>query len=226
MGKLKTKKVWLVALTIIIVLLMSTPAFAANQVEADGAVIADQEHLNILDSLRETEVSYGELMEKVFPEAAETIPKNILANMYKQPFNWDDSKSEVTLSNEPLESNTPGTKSVGVKSLPLILYSGGSSIGIGNPISFVSDTTITYPSGYCVPYISAVSLLYKQGESNCIGSATKSYNNVSMAVATGKKFDPSTGTYRTEGCHYIVFPTGYTIPYTTFGTASAWQSYP
>ena len=56
MGKLATKKIWLVTLTIIGVLLMSTPTFAANQVEADGTVIADKEHLDILNSLRGTNV--------------------------------------------------------------------------------------------------------------------------------------------------------------------------
>ena len=224
MGKLATKKIWLVTLTIIGVLLMSTPTFAANQVEADGTVIADKEHLDILNSLRGTNVSYGEVIEKVFPEAAAMIPEEILADMYKQPFCWDSSKCEITFTNEPLE--TPELNSVGAKSAPLILYTGGSSIGIGNPITFESDTVITFPSGYRVPFISAVSLLYKQGETDCIASATKSYNNASAAVATGKKFNPSTGTYRPQGSHYIVFPEGFVTPYTTFGTASTWQTYP
>ena len=125
---------------------------------------------------------------------------------------------------QPLE--TPELNSVGAKSAPLILYTGGSSIGIGNPITFESDTVITFPSGYRVPFISAVSLLYKLGETDCIASARKSYINASAAVATGKKFNPSTGTYRTQGSHYIVFPEGYVTPYTTFGTASTWQTYP
>lgn len=220
MIKLKINKVWLVAITIMGIFLLSTPAFAANQVTADGTVIADEEHLKILNSLRGTDVSYGELMEKVFPEAAKTIPKNILADMYKQPFSWSNSKNEVALSNQPLETNSGD-----VSSLPLILYSAGSSLGVGNPISFVSDTTITSPAGYCVPHISAVSLLYKEGEVDCIASATKSVDNSSMAVATGQKANPTKGMYRTQGVHYIVFPPGYVNPYVSFGTTSSWRSY-
>lgn len=224
--KVNFKKISLAVIIIMGMLLATNPTFAANQVTADGTVIADREHLRILNSLQGTDVSYGEIVEKVFPEAAKTIPENILAEMYKQPFIWNTSKNKHTLCNQPLQLNTCESESVRGTSLPPILYSGGSSIGIGNPISFVSDTTITYPSGYCVPYISAVSLLFKEGETDCIASATKSYNNSSMAVAAGKKFNPTTGKYRTQGCHYISFPPGYVIPYTTFGSDSEWKFYP
>jgi hypothetical protein len=50
--------------------------------------VAGEKQLELLNQLRGTNISFGELIEKVFPKVVKYIPKNAMKLMKKQKMSW------------------------------------------------------------------------------------------------------------------------------------------
>lgn len=196
-------------LVLIMVLCMTafmTPAVFANEVtEGEGImeITADKEHLNILINLRGTEVSYGEVIEKVYPEALKEIPKFVLNNMYNTPMNWSNS-----FNNQVIEEDTSDI------TRGWFYVNGFSQIGAsGDNVRFKSYHTATNDYGALVemPYMSVLSsLLYY--DDTVVKSKFASGTDISSITTSNQYYQNApSGEYLTEGFHYVDFPDG-TIP--------------
>lgn len=195
--KMRNRKVLGIFALALMILLANVSLAGANEVSttAEGTVSikADAEHLKILNDLRGTDISLGELIEKVFPEALENTPKDIIERQYKTPYVWD--------ADTVIEPDA-------------VVNSGGASIkatsNIGNsfnPLEFSSSSTIIPWGLHTIDYASVISFLeyHPIGSSDITikDSVFESGTNTLYVSASGEWDGFSYGAYRTHGSHYI-----------------------
>ena len=111
-----------ITLTLLVASIGSVAAYAASEnliiantapdTAIDGVVnddggghfqaTADEKQLETLNRLYNTDISFGEMVEAVYPEALEYIPEQTLQNMYKTKVIWPNQDT-------PSPSNTTTT---------------------------------------------------------------------------------------------------------------------
>ncbi len=201
------KPILIVLMALCMTFIMSSVAFA-NEVIKDGnttEIIADEEHLKVLNELKGKDITYAELLEAVFPEAIEQTPPKVLEIMKKTPYSWEANEASIDSTTE-------------------YWCNGFSSIGEdGSAVKFRSyQYAYQYPGLPCaVPYMSVLSSLMYGGDDQVVKSSYKTGQNVS-SLTTGWQYynNASAGYYLTQGTHYAYFPDasgGTAYSYSNFG---------
>lgn len=219
----KRKRMVTFMMSLAFVLLMASTAFAQNTViTVEGnhkRIVADAEHLEILNKLHGTKISVGEVIKAVFPEAIEDIPDSTLKNMSKIPMNWG------TNANKEQELGDSNLQSV-VNADSVIFVGHESNLDPGDPTDFDSGSRVWLPNPYFrLPFMSVLSYLLR--EDNVIVASNYDYDyNVYEISTSASYYNPQSASYCAYGEHYGEAPPGYT-PSTYYSfTNSGWKHCP
>lgn len=232
MRKLEQRFSVVLILVLCLTLLMSSFVLAKNDTECQTfSMVANDDQLKILNDLYGKDISYGELVEKVYPAALERTPANVLKNMYKAKFEWPDvnSQSSSKTSNSSKRVNENFMIDVEADDMtPRI------DVGVGNESNIsIGENKIDYDSGsrvwlpyptYTIPHMSVTSILVRDGY-GAVASQYKSDSNCYGISASGTHYFPSEGRYQTQGFHYGEFPVGANPPNYMVSTNSRWVDY-
>ncbi|HBC92542.1 MAG TPA: hypothetical protein DCZ10_06450 [Pelotomaculum sp.] len=190
---------------------------------------ASPEQLNIIKELWGTNISKGEYLENVFPEALKGLPEDVLKQLYNIPMVWPNPNSQL-----PEETMVPAGSENEVTPRDTWVVELKSTLNkTTNPtvLNFKSSNTVKYPSASSlVPFMDVTSYLWRKDsliggtDAVLVDSAMDAGYNVSSVEAVGIYICDYLGYYKTQGCHNAVFPPGHTPPgYTNVWTESSWQ---
>ncbi len=217
----KSSILW-ITLLVICSFFMFSLSISANDLTDDVkkeqrfSMVANEEQLKTLNSLYGTDISYGELIEKVYPEALKDIPDEILADMYKTKQQWP---SEDIANNDLSKSISPNKEQK-----LFICVTHDSDIDANSvQIDYSSESEVALPlGGYDLPYMSVLTGLEREGDGVLRSKLEYGYW-VSDISASNSYYIPSSGNYRTFGTHTGQFPAGYNPSFYTFNTNTSWE---
>jgi len=192
-------------------------AHAANIVtkKADGSihVKADAEHLRILNELIGTDITYKELMKRVFPEFISSSSPETLKAM-------DQPLSEIKRNKikNNVQQNSSTSAKASTASGGLIITSVGSATSKGS--GYVMHHSLTTTTAV-VPNIATSSMLYNSTTGLYVNVEIEEGSYVNANGAAGSYTSPVTGNkYLTYGYHTVIYPPGYIIPSATYYSTS------
>lgn len=186
--------------------------------------VANEAQLDVLNSLQGKNVTYGEVIRTVYPEALKYIPEDELKTMDIMPMKWlaidetvpqnSDTKSQLNETEEMLrlqivighESNISNSGSV-------ITYDSGSRVWLPNPY-------------YEIPYMAALSQVKSRSTGSVVSSSFNCDSNCYDISSPGWYINNEAGDYRTEGYHYGTHTAGYQPPNYAFNTSTSWRYVP
>jgi len=216
-------------------LAMLTAGVAYGKSDVDGKkekfkngyyeAVASAEQLKTLNQLYGKEITYGELIQAVYPEALDYIPEKTKQEMYQTPVEWasgeDGSKSKTNDGASLRKENSD----IGALAI----------ITIGHESNISKDSTgIDYDSGsrvwtphpwYRIPKMSVISNLERSG-GGFVASRFATGTNVYAISAAGRYSNPTNGSYRTVGQHWGEYPVGYEPPTYSNITYTSWITVP
>jgi len=213
----------ILVLALCITLIFSLVTFAESDSSTDYknySIVADDDQIKILQDLYLKEISYGELVEKVYPEALDKIPGDVLKNMYQKKVQW---KSENFRSMQITNSSVDIKNEDSISSLPSYIgVHHYSSIAKGNGyITYNSGSTVQIPSFYPIPYMSVITMLV-QDDVGPIASGMDITNNHFQVFASKSYASPIKGkVYYTSGDHFGRYPDGYSPPSYSTNTSTS-----
>lgn len=208
-------------------LLTASVAFAQNNIITKGGhfkATADEKQLETLNRLYNTDISFGELVEAVYPEALKHIPESALQNMYKTKVIWQnqDTPSNTTTTTQ----QSSDSSQTGVTPQQVIAVGHESNISTGQTIDFDSGSRVwlPYPT-YRIPYMAVLSTLEREGV-GIVASAFESDTNTYSVSASSSYSNPPSDNYRTVGYHYGDYPPNHVPPSYSTQTSTSWQQAP
>lgn len=172
---------------VLVLLLMATMVFAQEynikgvNIEVTSEVNA--ERFAIANELYGQDITIGELLEKVFPDALESRKRNLPPDVYEklnsEPMVWE-AENDIA----------PTSEVIGHISY---IYS-------GNPINFNSGSRVWLPTPWTtVPYMSALSTLTREGSFQAASFREGFW--VYEISAAGTRPNPPSGRYTVTGNH-------------------------
>ncbi|NPE29190.1 hypothetical protein HNV12_14760 [Methanococcoides sp. SA1] len=209
-------------LTLVMVLAMiATPSLAATEdmtsestdyletisldtKEKSYTFSSDVSKQSTLKEMYGTDVSKGEYIEAVFPEALEVLPKETVARFYETPMIWPE---ETSVTKDGVTSFTEPTEYAATASGVTYLLNYVSDIEqkTSSSLTYSSKTTVKYPVGASIPEIDVFSYLWKNGDTSPMDSSFKiSFFTDEVEVSTD--YSVLYGTYFTKGTHHNVMP--------------------
>lgn len=218
---MKCKKIMILVVMLCVSLLTAPFAFAQDTTASQGGhfkAVADERQLETLNSLYNTDISFGELIETVYPEALKHIPEPALKDMYNTKVIWpdEDTRSSIETTSQQADINPR----------QVILVGHESNISAGQTINFDSGSRVWLPTPfYRIPYMSALSTLERQGV-GIVASALEFDTDIYGISASGSYRNPPSGNYRTVGYHAGTYPPNHTPPGYSKTTATGWRVAP
>ncbi len=219
---IKRKITLVLILALCISIAFSLTAFAENKSSSNSQsfrITADEETLIILNELNGTDISYGELIEKAYPEAIKYIPEDLLQHLYKEkvrtisPYETSglmaEGNDEFTNPSRiiPIVTNNLSTLTVGSGHI----YHSSSSAVVFPPIPF--------------PHMMALSEL-REEDGTIVSSAIESLDNTFGITASKYFTSPVPGKrYYVTGVHAGKSPSGYAPDLYAFYTATPLKTY-
>jgi len=199
---------------------LSLVTFAQNESaskEQNFRIIANDSQIKILQDLYLTDISYGELLEKVYPEALGRIPEKVLKNMYQVKVDWKKTSSKSMSSTS---AELDGKDAVSPKFVIGVNHQSTVTKGQGY-ISYNSGSNVVLPyPWYQLPYMSVFSILV-QDDIGPVASMLDAGSNTFSVLASGTYNSPLNGKiYYTTGDHFGEHPAGYNPPTYTSITSS------
>lgn len=215
-------------LTLCISLIFSTSIFAQNESNTNSQnsrMVADSDQIKILQNLYNKDISYGELVEKVYPDALERISEKVLQNMYNTKVNWkkENPPSIVSTSTFADESTDNSLRA------PIIIEEGiehNSSVVKGSGyIAYNSRSTVVQPFGLVMPYMAVFSMLIQDGEGP-VASVLDTGGPTFQVFASDFYYSPLSGrSYYTQGSHWGEYIYGSQPPTYQINTSSGMIMY-
>lgn len=210
----------IILVTVLCLLLFTTSVVFAQDITAPKGghfeVTADAKQLETLNSLYKTDISFGELIEAVYPETLEYIPEQELKNMYNTKVIW-------TSQDTPSDSETTAQQA---DSKSAILVGHESNLSTGQTIKFDSGSRVWSPNPYYrIPYMTVLTTLVREG-TGIVASAFKGDSNVYQISASGSYSNPPSDNYQTIGVHVGTYPSGYIPSSYSVESHSSWKEAP
>jgi len=137
----------IILVTVLCLTLFTTSVVLAQDITTPKGghfkVTADAKQLETLNSLYNTDISFGELIEAVYPETLEYIPEQELKNMYNTKIIWPSQDT-------PSSSQTTAQKADIKDSKSVIIVGHESNLSTGHTIDFDSGSRVWSPSPYYI----------------------------------------------------------------------------
>lgn len=211
MGK---RKITILVMILCVSLIVASAVFAQETTVPEGGhfkATADEKQLEMLNRMYNTDISFGGLIEAVFPEALKHIPEQSLAIMHNTKLVWPDQET-------PSSSETTAR---------LVISVGHeSNIRPGQTINYDSGSRVWLPTPfYRIPYMAVLSTLERQGV-GIVSSVLEFDTDVYGVSASGSLSNPPAANYRTVGYHTGTFPPNYNPPGYTVTTLTPWRAAP
>jgi len=174
--------------------------------------------IETLNRLRNSDITFGELVVAVFPDALEHIPDEALRFLHATKVKWPTTAAtSISMEATPTPAATT--------SQPLgILVGNESNIALRHQaIGYDSGSRVWLPHPvFTLPYMSVLSPLERQGV-GVVASQFKFGQNKFGISASGSLPNPPLGNYRTVGYHAGTFPPNYQPPGYSSVTITSWQ---
>ena len=231
----KYKIVTVLILAFCMMLTLSMSVFAEQKDKENSKqhfrMVANKNQIKILQSLYKKDVSYGELVEKVYPEALEHISDKVLEQMYKTKVNWKNENPQSTQYSESTSYGTSQSTDIGIRS-PYVLLQGvehESTITKGSGyITHTSRSTVVQPFGLKIPSMTVISMLVQDDVGTVASEIDTGANDWNVFAPTPPKpyNYPLRGKfYYTLGSHFGEYLPGSTPATYSIGTNTAIISY-
>jgi len=186
---MKTKSLSGISALIVALLIIGAifvPAVSAQPQEPMEVATTDEATLRLIDELWGTDITIGEYLEKVDPEALTDMPDEVKKDVYqrKMPWSADDQESTNALSSPSLVVHAMLSKSV-----PKIDFGVSAQV-----------------YGAVPEYLYVAAYLRNSTTDQTVGTTAHSVFNASYDEATNMVYYPPDGTYRVYAWGYSVSP--------------------
>jgi hypothetical protein len=213
----------IILVTVLCLSLFATSVVLAQDITATKGghfkVTADAKQLETLNSLYNTDISFGELIEAVYPETLEYIPDQELKNMYNTKVIWPSQDTPSGSETTAQQADSKDSKSV-------IIVGHESNLSTGQTIDFDSGSRVWSPNPYYrIPYMTVLTALEREGTGIVI-SAFEGDSNVYEISASGSYSNPPSDDYRTVGIHVGTYPSGYVPSSYAAESVTSWKEAP
>ncbi|KXS44516.1 MAG: hypothetical protein AWU59_453 [Methanolobus sp. T82-4] len=163
----------------------------------------------VLGEIYGTDITMGEYIEIIFPEALDVLPKKTLNEYYKTPMTWSNNPY---MCNESLSSTYGKDKSsddiMATSTTYSVLHSSDLSVLSSSSVKFKSTSVVISPYYKCpIPEMEVFSYLWKTSQTVPQDSVFKVGYNTGKVEASKEKTVIS-GSYYTQGNHFCVYPLG------------------
>ncbi len=168
-------------------------------------ITADDEALKILNELDGTDISYGELITKVYPEIVKYIPVDLLEYMY------NEKVKKVNPYSGPLADKSDNYIDPLADIPGLLAFTSTLTAGSGN-LYYSSTTQVVFPY---VPFPNLLALSQLRAEDGTIlAEVIESLDNTYAVMASNYFYSPVQGRkYYVTGTHFAKSPPNVTPPY-------------
>lgn len=189
-----------------------------DDVKKGHSFTANEEQLKIINELDGKDITEGEFLEKVFPEALADMPKETRDFLYTQPHKGTATKENAAFAEKSPDKMSAMAALVGIVVHPESYIDQDIFTA---KLSFKSDSQVWLPyPWFTMPYMSVASELRR--DNNVVyGFDYKNAYNV-YYVKAGYSLYVTPGTYKTKGGHIAQAPPGYWPPSWTMFTETNW----
>ena len=217
------KRLFTIGIIMLLSILLIVPTVYANEIthkESGGiSVVADEQHVKLANELKGAEISYGDFIETVLPEALNYMPDEIKEQAFNTQMNWNDINVKDDFYSEPDNS----------EKLPQIYIGSEANCDVGSgKISYDAGSRVWLPNPYYrIPYMEVTVWLEDENEVIVPGTVKfESDTNCYKITDGGDYLDPAPGYYRVHSVHNSLLPAGYTPQTHHVELITDWYSYP
>ncbi|WP_148039257.1 hypothetical protein [Methanohalophilus sp. RSK] len=212
----KTINRTMVVTLVIMLMLLFAGVGSAN---SDSASITEKERLELANKLWGTDITYGEYIEQLFPEAYDKSPDATTKSYYDMEVSWINPAAEGPDSKQTFTATTGQTRSV---------YFGVANSELdydGSEITYKTWQRMVLPTPYTkIPSMSVLTHLWRDdGEEEIVGIELESENNVYELEAEDTYDYSSSAYYRVIGQYSGVYPSGVTPPSFNGISSTDWE---
>ena len=211
-----------VVVLLLAILMIAVSAAVAAGPDQTGSTRISEEKIEVLRQLWGQDVSMGQVLEQVFPQALEGKSKDQVERLYEIKMVWPDPEGDY-----PQSVKLRGTFKrdvVPLETLPYYYIDCKSYIDARQEprIDFGSSNRTLLPHPwYRFPYMAVWSYLwYETGQ--LVWCAFADGENVYEVCAEDWYYATREGYYRVTGLHYVELPPGNNPPSQTTSTATRW----
>ncbi|MDK2892222.1 hypothetical protein [Methanohalophilus sp.] len=157
----------------------------------------DESKEQTLKEVYGTDITKGEFLEAIFPEALDVLPEETLSRFYKTPMTWPEDE-RITTSLQPKEQSRGQYYEM--------QYTSWIDALSTSEVKFRSRTRVVYPSTATkLPEIDVFSYLWLNGASSPMDSKYK-LAVFASSVDVSKERTVNPGFYFTKGFHHALLP--------------------
>jgi hypothetical protein len=186
---------------------MSVTVLPYPTVEKSYTFTSDESKKDVLKEVYGSDISEGEYIELVFPEALKVIPDQTLQNYYETPMTWPESTHVLQDSND-LNTDVSVSQDPQTRSLIyyLMRYTSDIEEVSTSKVKFESATYVVEPTPQTkLPEMHVFSYLWKNGDTAPLTSTYKiAFNTAKVEVS--KEYFVADGLYYTQGSHTCLLP--------------------
>lgn len=211
----RINRTMVVSLVIMLMVLFT----GVGSAKADSTSITEKERLELANELWGTDITYGEYIEQLFPEAYDKSPDAATKSYYDMKVAWMDPSAEAPDSEQTFTATSELTRSV---------YFGVADSELdydGSEITYKTWQRMVLPTPYTrIPSMSVLTQLWRyDGDEEIVGIKFESENNVYKLEAEGTYDYSSSAYYRVIGQYSGVFPAGVTPPSYNGVSSTDWE---
>lgn len=216
----------------------TTPTNEGVKESTKVRIVANEEQLKILNELQGTNVTFGEVIRKVYPEAVKSILPDTMSQMDKTPMQWITNDTilpqsvNVTSDNEKTSLQTQPQifneqNPIMPMSPPPILVGCESNISnSGYSIDYDSGSRVWSPTPwYDIPSMCVLAQLKEKSSGSIVDSAFESDTNC-HEISASRSYNGQKDEYMSIGYHYGTFPAGSNPSGYATTTSRGWISVP
>ncbi len=186
---------------------------------ADSPSMTEKERLELANKLWGTDITYGEYIGQLFPEAYERSPDIATKTYYDMKVVWMDPSEESSDSRQTFSGST------GERDIPYLGIGDSDLDYDGSEITYKTWNRMVLPTPYTIiPSMSVLAHLWRDdGDEEIVGIEFESKNNVYKIEAKDTYDYSSPAYYRVIGQYSGIFPVG-VVPQTFAGVDSTnWE---
>jgi len=191
-----------------------------DDVKQGHSFTASEEQLKVYNELKGEHITTGEFLEKVFPDALNSMSESTKEYIYQQPLTDSDNQNTGLSTNDQTEGQQL------LDGLPLIVVHPESSLNqrlFSMTVDFESNNRVWLPNPwYTIPYMSFASDLEKDNGITYALDYKDGYNVYEMKAGFAYTV-LSSGNYKTTGGHIAEVGPLYIPPVQTYFTDTGWK---
>lgn len=204
MKKIVTQSM-IVSFALVLMVLFAGVGFAKE----NSFSLTDEEKIELANKLWGTDITYGEYIEQVFPDAYEKSPDTPTKTFYDMKVIWMDPSAEVSESKQIFTATGEDTKSV-----PYLGVADSELSYASSKITYKTWQRMVLPTPYTrIPSMTILTHLWRDnGNTEIIGIKYAQGSNVYSLEAKNTYSNPAPAYYRVIDQYSGVFPSGVTPP--------------